>query len=73
MIYNGEFNKPYYEANVWIKNGTGDPLLLESFTTKREAVSCVKAFKKSYKGEAELDCFVKHFDKDGFNDYSIDM
>ncbi len=55
--------KPHYEANVWIKNGTGDPLLLETYTTKREAIECIKKFKKQYKGAEELDCFVNHFDE----------
>lgn len=58
----GEY-KPHYEANVWIYNGKGDPLLLEEFTTKREAIKCIKDFKKSYKGNERLDCFVNHFDE----------
>ena len=65
--------RPFYEANVWVLNGKGDPLLLEGFTTKREAVACIKAFKKQYKGGEELDCFVKHFDEDECCDNSWDV
>lgn len=60
-----EIGQPYYEANVWILNGCGDPLLLDEFTTKREAVKCVKDFLKTYTGSEKLDCFVKHFDENG--------
>lgn len=65
--------KPHYEANVWVKNGAGDPLLLEKFTTKKEAVACVKNFKKNYKGSEELDCFVNHFDDTECVDDSFDV
>jgi len=65
--------RPHYEANVWIENGKGDPLLLEKFTTKREAIKCIKDFKKSYKGKDKLDCFVNHFDEDECVDYSFDV
>ena len=68
-----EIGKPFYQANVWIKNGAGDPLLLEEFTTKKEAVACIKNFKKIYKGENDLDCYVSHFDEDGFSEYSFDI
>lgn len=68
----GEY-RPYYEANVWIENGGGDPLLLEGFTTKREAISCIKAFKKQYNGSEKLDCFVKHFDEDECCDFSFNV
>ncbi len=62
--------RPYYEANVWIYNGKGDPLLLEYFTTKREAVACIKLFTKTYKGEERLDCYVNRFDEEGnWEDY----
>lgn len=62
-MFSGEY-KPHYEANVWIYNSKGDPLLLEYFTTKREAIKCIKDFLKSYKGGERLDCFVNHFDED---------
>ena len=65
--------KPFYQANVWIRDGRGDPLLLEEFTTKREAVDCVKKFKKQYKGKDELDCYVKRFDEDECSDYSFNV
>ena len=68
-----QIGKPFYQANVWIKNGIGDPLLLEEFTTKKEAVNCIKSFLKQYKGNDELDCYVSHFDKDEFSDYSFDV
>lgn len=68
-----DFDKPYYQACVWIYNGVGDPLLIESFTTKREAVKCIKDFVKQYKGNEKLDCYVSHFDKDGCSDYSFDV
>ena len=42
-----EIGQPYYESNVWILNGCGDPLLLDEFTTKREAVKCIKDFLKN--------------------------
>ena len=59
-----EIGKPFYQANVWIKNGVGDPLLLEEFTTNREAVKCIKDFVKKYKGKDELEFYVSHFDED---------
>ena len=65
--------KPFYQANVWIKNGKGDPLLLEEFTTKREAVACIKDFRKHYNGKEELDCYVTHFDENECSDYSFDV
>lgn len=68
-----EFGNPFYQANVWVKNGTGDPLLLEEFTTKREAVACIKDFEKRYKGTDGLDCYVVHFDDDECFDYSFDV
>jgi hypothetical protein len=68
-----ENGRPFYQANVWIKNGVGDPLLLEEFTTKREAVKCIKDFVKKYKCDDELDCYVSHFDEDECSDYSFDV
>lgn len=56
--------KPFYEANVWVKNGVGDPLLLEFFPTRREAIACVRAFKKAYTGGKPLDCYVNKFDEE---------
>ena len=68
-----EIGKPFYQANVWVKNGVGDPLLLEEFTTKKEAVKYIKDFVKRYKGKDELECYVSHFDEDGFSEYSFDV
>jgi hypothetical protein len=68
-----EIGKPFYQANVWIKGGCGDPLLLEEFTTKREAVACIKDFKKHYSGGNELECYISHFDETECSDYSFDV
>jgi hypothetical protein len=68
-----QIGKPFYQANIWVKNGVGDPLLLEEFTTKREAVNCIKNFKKSYSGENELDCYVVHFDENEYSEYSFNV
>lgn len=65
--------KQFYQANIWEYNGCGDPLLLEEFTTKREAIKCIEDFKKAYKGEKKLDCYISHFDEDEFSDYSFDV
>jgi hypothetical protein len=65
--------KPFYQANVWIKYGIGDPLLLEEFTTKREAVACIKDFRKRYTGNEELECYISHFDETECSDYSFDV
>ena len=65
--------KPFYQANVWEYNGGGDPLLLEEFTTRTEAVNCIKKFKKQYKGEKRLDCYVSHFDENEYSDYSFNV
>lgn len=67
-----KIGKPFYQASVWIKNDIGDPLLLEEFTTKREAVACIKAFRKRYNGNDELECYVSHFDENECSDYSFD-
>ena len=67
------FGKPFYQANIWIKGGSGDPLLLEEFTTRREAVACIKNFKKQYQGQEELECYVVHFDENECSDYSFDV
>ena len=68
-----ELGKPFWQANVWIKNGKGDPLALEEFTTKREAINYIKAYRKQYKGQDELDCYISHFDEDEYVDYSEDI
>ena len=68
-----QIGKPFYQANVWIKNGCGDPLLLEEFTTKREAVNCIKRFKNQYKGTNELECYVSHFNATECSDYSFNV
>jgi hypothetical protein len=65
--------KPFYQANVWIKNGRGDPLLLEEYTTKNEAVNCIKKFKRQYNGTVELECYVSHFDATECSDYSFNL
>lgn len=52
--------KEAYEALVW---ENGNTLLLdEDYTTKAEAFKAVKMFKKSYKGNGKLDCYVRYFD-----------
>lgn len=52
--------KEAYEALVW---ENGNTLLLdEDYTTKAEAFKAVKTFKKSYKGNGKLDCYVRYFD-----------
>lgn len=52
--------KEAYEALVW---ENGNALLLdEDYTTKAEAFKAVKTFKKSYKGNGKLDCYVRYFD-----------
>jgi hypothetical protein len=57
--------RPYYRACAWEKAG-GDPLVYEYFTTKREAISCLKKFKKTYEGYVnELDCYARLFDENG--------
>lgn len=63
--------KPHYEACVWV-NGN-KCLLSEFYTTKAEAIKAVKICKKSYKGNNELDCFVRLYDEDGFGikDYNL--
>ena len=68
-----EVGIPYYQANVWIKYGAGDPLLLEEFTTKKEAVACIKRFRKQYNGSEELECYVKRFDENECCEYSFDV
>lgn len=65
--------KPFYQANIWVENGIGDPLLLEEFTTKREAINCIKKFRKQYKGKDKLSCYVKHFDEYEWCDYTFDV
>ena len=57
--------KQHYEANVWEVNG--NCLYLDFYSTKNEAIKAVKAYKKSYKGNKELDCFVTLFDENGFS------
>lgn len=65
--------KPFYRANVWVKNGTGDALLREEFTTKREAVSRINKFKKNYAEQNELDCYVQLLDEYEFCIDSFDV
>lgn len=63
--------RQYCEANVWEENG--NCLYLDFYTTKSEAIKEVKAYKKSYKGTKELDCFVRLHDENGFGiaDYDV--
>ena len=61
--------KPFYRAFVWEKDGAYDWLLKEAFTTKREAISCIKTFKKTYTGSKELDCYVRLYDE---NECTVD-
>lgn len=59
IIWNDEKTN-VYNAVVW-ENGN-ECILDEYYTTKSEAVKAVKAVKKSYKGNGEIDCFVRYFD-----------
>lgn len=61
----------YFEACVW-ENGN-NIILCEFYTTKAEAIKAVKTCKKSYKGNNELDCFVRLHDEYGFviKDYNL--
>ena len=63
--------REYYEACV-IEDGN-KYLLLDFFTTKNEAIKAVKTFKRKYKGEKEIDCFVRLHDENGFGieDYNL--
>lgn len=49
-----------YEAVVW-ENGN-NLLLDEYYTTKTEAFTAVKACKKNYQSNGELDCYVRYHD-----------
>lgn len=53
-----------YEAAVW-EDGNGY-LLANYYSTKAEAVKAVKTFKANYKGNGELDCYVRCFNN--YND-----
>ena len=63
--------KQYYEANVWEENEGW--LLCDCYSTKNEAIKAVKTYKKNYKGNKKLDCFVRLHDKNGIGivDYNI--
>lgn len=63
--------KKHYSANVWEINGKH--LLFQFYTTKKEAIKAVKAYKKSYKGNKELDCYVRLYDKYGFSIEAYDI
>lgn len=65
------YGREYYEAAVYEVDKAC--LLLDFYTTKAEAVKAVKDFKKSYKGNNELDCFVRLHDEYGFaiEDYNL--
>lgn len=63
--------KKAYESVVW---EDGNTLLLdECYTTKAEAFKAVKKFKKSYKGNGKLECYVRFFDfeNDWVQDYNL--
>ena len=53
----------FYNANV---RDDSEILLDEYFTAKCEAIKEVQNFRKKYKGEKQIDCFVRVFDADGF-------
>lgn len=61
----------YYEACIW-ENGN-NMILCEFYTTKAEATKAVKTCKKSYKGDKEIDCFVRKYDENGaaIADYNL--
>ena len=63
--------KTMYEAVVW--EDDNNLLLDEDYTTKAEAFNAVKKFKKSYKGNGKLECYVRFFDfeNDWVQDYNL--
>lgn len=63
--------REHYESCV-IEDGN-KYLLLDFFTTKSEAIKAVKTCKKNYKGEKELDCFVRLHDEYGFGIEDYDL
>ena len=63
--------KKHYSANVWEINGK--PLLIQFYTTKKEAIKAVKACKKSYEGNKEIDCYVRLYDEYGFSIEAYDI
>lgn len=63
--------REYYEACVYENGNTC--LLDEFYTTKTEAMKAVRTCKKSYKGNFDLDCFVRLFDEDGMGVEDYDL
>lgn len=63
--------RKHYEAIVWEVHGYC--LYFEFYSTKNEAIKAVKAYKKSYKGNKKLDCYVKLVNKNwlSIKDYDI--
>lgn len=55
--------REHFEACVW-ENGN-NIILCEFYTTKAEATKAVKTCKRSYKGDNELDCFIRLYDENG--------
>lgn len=56
-------SRNYYQAVVYEVGR--DIVLDEYYTTKNEAMKAVIRYKKAYKGNYTLDCFVRQFDTDG--------
>lgn len=50
----------YYQALIYEKNLFF--VVNALFTTESEAMSEIMTFKKNYKGDRKLDCFIKVFD-----------
>lgn len=61
----------HYEACVY--EGGNTCLLCEYYTTKSEAIKAVKNCKKSYKGNYDLDCFVRLHDVNGMGIADYDL
>lgn len=61
--------KTMYEAVVW-EDGNRC-LLANHYSTKKEAVKAVEFCKANYKGNGELDCYVRYFDN--YNDTVTDF
>ena len=61
----------YYVACIW-ENGN-NIILSEFYTTKAEATKAIKTCKKSYKGDNELDCYIRLYDANGIAiaDYNL--
>ena len=64
-------NRRFYGAYVWELDNKC--ILQDFYTTKAEAIKAVKTCKKNYKGNKELDCYVRLYDENEFEieDYNL--